>query len=209
MLDLKTEQIIFKNGYKHIGAIDEAGRGPLAGPVVACCIIIDSDFKISPGLKKINDSKKLTAKIREDLFFEIKNNFINVGVGICDHKTIDKINISQAAFLAMKKAIGSLKQKPDFIIVDGKFPIPNISISQQAIINGDELVFSIAAASIVAKVTRDKIMEKMHEEYPQYGFNQHKGYGTKLHQEHLSRYGPCSIHRKTFAPIKKFVKYIS
>ena len=128
-----------------------------------------------------------------------------VGIGMCDHNTIDRINILQAAFLAMKKAIGGLKEKPYFIVLDGKFPMPNLSIRQKPIIQGDSIVFSIAAASIIAKVTRDRIMMDMHEIYPNYGFDKHKGYGTKLHMEMLKINGPSSIHRRTFAPVKRLL----
>ena len=203
MLNLEEEQNIFSQGYNVIGAIDEAGRGPLAGPVVAACVLMRADAlpHISDDLAMINDSKKIAAKKREQLFEIIKNEF-EVGIGACDHNTIDRINILQAAFLAMKKAISDLKEKPDFIMLDGKFPIPNISIKQKPIINGDSLVFSIAAASILAKVTRDRIMMEMHEIYPNYGFDKHKGYGTKLHMERLRQFGPSPIHRKSFGPIK-------
>jgi len=204
MLDLNEEKNIFSQGYEFVGGIDEAGRGPLAGPVVAACVILDKKFNISHNeLKSIKDSKKLTPKKREELFILIKEEFIEVGVGICDHQTIDRINILQATFLAMKKAIGSLKQKPDYIILDGGLEIPNTSYKQKSIIRGDESVFAIAAASIIAKVTRDMIMLKAHEDYPQYGFNKHKGYGTRLHLEQLEKYGPCLIHRKSFKPVKK------
>jgi len=204
MLDLNEEQKLFNHGYKWVAGIDEAGRGPLAGPVVAACVVCQPDFKIKDKLTIIKDSKKLTAKKREELFDVIKEHF-EIGIGICDHQTIDKINILQAAFLSMKKAIGALKQKPDFIMLDGKFKIPNCSFRQQAIIRGDELIFSIAAASIIAKVTRDRIMLKMHEIYPDYGFNQHKGYGTKLHLERLQKHGPCSIHRMSFKPCNRLI----
>lgn len=203
MFNLTKEKEIFSTGYKLIGSIDEAGRGPLAGPVVAACVLIDSDFQITDdNLNAVKDSKKLTEKKREELFDIIKDNF-RVGVGICDHNTIDRVNILQATFLAMKKAIGDLKQKPDFILLDGKFPIPNMSTHQKPVIQGDNLVFSIAAASIIAKVTRDRIMLQMHEIYPDYAFDKHKGYGTKLHMELLNKNGACSIHRKTFAPVKR------
>jgi len=231
MLDLIEEQKLFKQGYKLVAGIDEAGRGPLAGPVVAACVVCtpemlkkiqeikgagaehseseatnegeDCNLRIHSHLQLIKDSKKLTAKAREELFEVIKQEFTEVGIGICDHQTIDKINILQAAFLAMKKAIGALKQKPDFIMLDGKFKIPNCSYQQKPIIKGDELVFSIAAASIIAKVTRDQIMLEMHKSYPNYGFDQHKGYGTRLHLERLKKYGPCLIHRMSFRPCRK------
>lgn len=207
MLDIFVEQNIFKQGYNYIGAIDEAGRGPLAGPVVATCLIISPEFDLSKNkkLELINDSKKISAKVREKLYNIIFSEFEYIGIGTSDHISVDRNNISQAAFLAMKKAIGALKVKPDFLILDGKFPIPNISINQQAIIDGDAKVFSIAAASIIAKVTRDRIMMEMHDKYPQYGFDKHKGYGTKLHLEMLNKYGPCPIHRKTFARVKELV----
>ncbi|MDP2767928.1 MAG: ribonuclease HII, partial [Candidatus Methanoperedens sp.] len=150
-----------------MAGIDEAGRGPLAGPVVAACVIFKPGFKAEDlefsELRLINDSKKLSGKKREALFKVIKEECREIGVGICDHKTIDRINILQATFLAMKKAIGALKEKPEFIMVDGKSLIPNCSYGQKAIIGGDKSVFSIAAASIIAKVTRDRIMREMHE----------------------------------------------
>lgn len=206
MLDFNEEKLIFSQGYTYLGAIDEAGRGPLAGPVVAACVICQSGLAIEEkNLGMVKDSKKLTAKKREELFDVIYEAFDEVGVGICDHKTIDRINILQASLLAMKKAIGVLRIKPDFVILDGRFLIPNTSLKQKAFKSGDNLVFSIAAASIIAKVTRDRIMMEMHEQYPEYGFNQHKGYGTKMHLDRLKQFGPCLIHRKTFRPVKERV----
>lgn len=210
MLDLTEEQNLFKEGYGLIAGIDEAGRGPLAGPVVAACVIFKpglktEDFEFSE-LRLINDSKKLSKKKREALFKAIKEEAREIGIGVCDHKTIDRINILQASFLAMKKAIGALKKKPEFIMVDGKFLIPHCSYKQKAIIAGDKSVFSIAAASIIAKVARDRIMREMHEQYPDYGFDKHKGYGTKLHLARLKKYGPCEIHRRSFAPVKRASK---
>ena len=202
MLGIIEEQKLFGQGHELVGGIDEAGRGPLAGPVVAACAVIDNNFRINNDkLTLIADSKKLTAKRREELFDVITELFNEVSIGICDHKTVDRINILQASFLAMKKAIGALKQKPDFVMIDGKFKIPNCSYQQKAIISGDKLIFSIAAASIIAKVTRDRIMLKMHELYPKYGFDRHKGYGTKLHLENIKKYGPCPIHRMSFKPL--------
>ncbi len=202
MLDLAEEKKIFSQGYKIIGALDEAGRGPLAGPVVAVCVIFKANISINNDLAKINDSKKLNSKNREKLFDLIKENFLEVGIGICDHKTVDRINILQATFLAMKKAIGSLKNKPGFLLVDGSIKIPNCSIEQQAYIKGDEKIFSIAAASIIAKVTRDRIMFEMDKIYPKYDFARHKGYGTKVHLEKLRENGPCPIHRLSFRGVK-------
>jgi len=210
MLDLDHENRIFNQGRKLIAGIDEAGRGPLAGPVVAACVVLNQDFKVDPvRMKLIKDSKKLTAKKREELFKVIEEYFPEISVGICDNKTIDKINILQATFLAMKKALGGLKQKPDFVLVDGSFKIPNYSVEQENVVRGDDLIFSIAAASIIAKVTRDRLMEKIHDEYPQYGFDKHKGYGTKLHLESLKKYGPCSIHRFSFKPVANVAAVIA
>lgn len=199
---LFEEKKLFKLGYKKVFGIDEAGRGPLAGPVVAACVL--SEVGKSPDneiLEIINDSKKLSFKKREEIFELIKENF-KIGIGICDNNTIDRINILQASFLAMKKAISDLKETGEYLLVDGKFPIPNCSYPQQAIIRGDERVFSIMAASIVAKVARDRIMLGLHEKYPQYRFDLHKGYGTKLHLEQIKKYGSCAIHRKSFGPCK-------
>lgn len=204
MYDLREEKKIFSRAYKLLGGIDEVGRGPLAGPVAAACVLMPFDFVIKDKrLLEIKDSKKLSEKKREELFDVIKENFPVIGIGLCDHGTIDRINILEATFLAMKKSLGSFKKKPDFILVDGKFKIPNLSIEQKAVIKGDSSVFLIAIASIIAKVTRDRIMKKFDEKYPQYGFAQHKGYGTKFHMEALKVYGACEIHRKSFAPVAR------
>ncbi len=202
MLDLAEEKKIFCRNYDIIGGLDEAGRGPLAGPVVAACVMIKANFSINNEISEINDSKKLTAEKRELLFELIKKHFIEVGVGICDHQTIDRINILQATFLAMKKAISSIKNKPRFLLVDGSIKIPNCSIPQETFVRGDGRIFTIAAASIIAKVTRDRIMLEMDKLYPDYGFKEHKGYGTKQHLEKLKQYGPCAIHRLSFNRVK-------
>ncbi|MFC1678378.1 ribonuclease HII [Patescibacteria group bacterium] len=206
MLNLDCEKRIFSRGVGLLGALDEAGRGPLAGPVVAVCVVINPKKHIdNHQLRDVKDSKKMTENRREELFNFIYDFFDEVGVGICDHKTIDRINVLEASFLAMKKAIGFVRTKPNYVILDGQHRIPNFSISQEAIIKGDESVFSIASASIIAKVTRDRIMRDMHELYPEYSFDQHKGYGTKLHLERLGQHGPCPIHRKSFRPVKSIL----
>lgn len=203
MLDLKNETKIFNLNYQSVAGIDEAGRGPLAGPVVAACVVIDNKFRIrNDDLKMIADSKKLSSKKREKLFKIIKEEALAVEIGVVDNKVIDKINILQASFLAMRKAINSLKTKPKFILVDGHFKVPQISINQSAIIKGDSQVFSIAAASIIAKVSRDWLMSQYDKKYPIYNFLKHKGYGTKEHLKKISEFGPCPIHRLSFAPFK-------
>jgi ribonuclease HII len=205
MPNFNEELMLLDTGYDLVAGLDEAGRGPLAGPVVAACVLYREKININNSeLKYVDDSKKLTPLNREKLFELIKNNF-EIGIGICDHNTIDKINILQATFLAMKKAIGALKNKPDFLLVDGNKPIPNISVKQKTIIRGDGKVFLIAAASIIAKVTRDRIMDEYHCEYPKFNFEKNKGYGTKEHMEAIYNSGPCLIHRKTFEPIKSLI----
>ena len=196
-----------------IVGVDEAGRGPLAGPVVAAAAHLKSSSFPENELEKewalVRDSKTLSATQRKKAFDFVKNNFV-FGLGICDHVTIDRINILEATFLAMKKAIAELDKKLPkgnseiIFLIDGKMPIPNFSRSQKAIIGGDSLVKSIAAASILAKVTRDEIMEEFHKKYPQYNFVSHKGYGTKAHFEALRKFGMLPIHRRSF--LKKFQK---
>jgi len=205
MFSFSEEIKIFNNGYSLIGAIDEAGRGSLAGPVVAACVLVKDNYRPSDKLKKVNDSKKLSSKKRKELCPIIFEEFFEVGIGVCSCGVVDKINVLQASFLAMKKAVGQLKNKPAYVLLDGGFVIPNFSTKQQAIKKGDSTVFSIATASIVAKEARDNIMLKMHKLYPNYGFNQHKGYGTKQHLERLKQYGPSPIHRRTFAGVKELI----
>ncbi|OGF24829.1 ribonuclease HII [Candidatus Falkowbacteria bacterium RIFOXYB2_FULL_34_18] len=204
-MNLSEEKSIFDRGYRYIGGIDEAGRGPLAGPVVSACVVASRNFIISNKLHEVKDSKKLTERKREELFEEIYKSSLEVGIGICNHEIIDKVNILQATFLSMKKAITMTGIKPEFVLLDGRLPIPNLDIKQKTFIGGDNLVFLIAAASIIAKVTRDRLMKEIHNKYPEYGFEQHKGYGTKYHIENLQKYGPCAIHRKTFGPVKNLL----
>ena len=205
---LQEEKRLWKKGYKYVACLDEAGRGPLAGPVIAAAVTIrqfsNPNFQRSAGgwRPKIKDSKKLTPERREELYKILTNHHqIEWGIGRVSEKVIDKINILEATKLAMKRAIQKLNKKPKFLIIDGNFKI-NSSISQKSIIKADEKVFSCASASILAKVTRDRMMERYHQKYPQYRFNQHKGYPTKLHRKMLKKYGPCKIHRRTFKSVK-------
>lgn len=201
-MDLKLEKRISRQGYSFAAGLDEAGRGPLAGPVVAAAVCVNLKFKIfnfksNKNLKLVNDSKKLSAGQRENLYrILISHPGISYGVGTVSEKVIDKINILQATKLAMKKALAKLP-KTDYLLIDGNFGI-DASLPQQSIIKGDSKVFSIAAASIIAKVARDRIMDKLHEKFPQYGFDKHKGYGTKEHMGKIAEFGLCSSHRKTF-----------
>ncbi len=165
--------------------------------MVAAAVILPKDIII----ESVNDSKKLTPKKRDILFDEIKQKAFSYGIGIVDAKTIDKINILQATFLAMRKALEQISVAPDLVLVDGNHKIPGISFSQQAIVSGDAKSACIACASILAKVTRDRLMFDYAEQYPEYGFEKHKGYGTKAHLEAIEKYGPCPIHRLTFAPL--------
>lgn len=201
MLNLDYEEKLFSLGYENIAAFDEVGRGPLAGPVVAACVLINPEFKINTeDLKIVKDSKKLSAKNREKAFKAIKASVLELGIGVLNHKAIDRVNILQASFLAMDLAFSKLKNRVDFVLVDGNLKVPQIKKPQRAIINGDSLVFSIAAASIIAKVSRDYIMEQAHLKYPQYNFAKNKGYGTKEHLAMIKKYGPCPIHRLSFSP---------
>ncbi len=195
---LEIENSLHGQGLKFIAGVDEAGRGPLAGPVVASAVIF---YEIPPVLG-IDDSKKISENQRKKMFdFLVASSNVAIGIGTESEDAIDRKNIREASFEAMRKAIFSLPVKPDFVIVDG-FAIPGLSIPQQNIIKGDSRCLSIAAASIIAKVLRDDMMDKYDFEFPDYGFSRHKGYGTKEHLECLKKFGPCRIHRKTFAPVK-------
>lgn len=187
---------VYEKEYLRCGnvcGVDEVGRGPLAGPVVAACVILKPEDKFI----YLNDSKKVTPKRRDVLFDEIKERAIAYGIGIVDCNLIDEINILQATYEAMKRAIGEMKIKPDVCLIDA-VTIPDVSYKQVPIVKGDAKSVSIAAASILAKVTRDRMMEDIALQYPQYAFEKNKGYGTKVHMEALRQYGPCPQHRKTF-----------
>ena len=186
----------FENKYSdlaYVAGIDEAGRGPLAGPVVAAAVILPKDIF----LPFLNDSKKVTEKRRDVLFDEIKQNAIAYGIGIASNTLIDEINILQATYEAMREAINSLEKTPDVLLVDAVH-IPDINIKQVGIVKGDAKSVNIAAASILAKVTRDRIMVEYDKIYPEYGFASNKGYGTATHIAALKEVGPCAIHRKSF-----------
>lgn len=185
-------------GFQFIAGIDEAGRGPLAGPVVAGACIIPPEIYF-PG---VNDSKQLSAAQREELYSQITSTEgVHCGIGIATVEEIDAFNIFQATVRAMHRAIAALKQVPDMLLVDG-LQLSHLTIPSKKIIKGDCKSQSIAAASILAKVTRDKMMEKYHEEWPHYGFKSHKGYPTEAHIDNLMKHGPCPIHRRSFQPVR-------
>ena len=206
--DFSREYKLFKKGYKNIAGVDEAGRGPLAGPVVAATVIFsDNEATIKSLIKSgVRDSKTLTFKKKEFLYDAIIENCKDWSVGIVAEEIIDKINILEASLLAMRIAVEKLNIKPDFLLVDGNHTIENYPANQTAIPGADQNIFSVSAASIIAKVTRDRILIDLDKKYPGYGFARHKGYGTKLHMEMLAKMGPCEIHRKSFAPVKKLLK---
>lgn len=189
----EIEQGYYAQGITCICGIDEAGRGPLAGPVCAAAVILPANLEI-PGL---NDSKKLSDKRRRELYPVIMEQAIAYGIGLADHKEIDEINILQATFLAMERAIQNLSVKPELALIDGNRE-KGFGLPVKTVVHGDSLSANIAAASVLAKVTRDDIMLTMAEEYPGYGFEIHKGYGTKAHYQALAEKGPCPIHRMTF-----------
>ncbi|MDF1616378.1 ribonuclease HII [Petrocella sp. FN5] len=200
-LDRMERMRTYEYKYDHleyICGIDEVGRGPLAGPVVTAAVILKKDTK----LLYINDSKKLSEKMREMLYDQIMDEAIAVSIGLESVETIDSINILQATYKAMKKAVTNLNTKPDILLVDA-VTIPDIKLKQLPIIKGDEKSISIAAASIIAKVTRDRMMKDYHEIFPAYDFDKNKGYGSTRHIEAIKKVGPCSIHRRSF--IKNFV----
>ena len=195
----KIEKDIYSKGIEKICGIDEAGRGPLAGPVVVAAVIMPEDSFI----EGVNDSKKVSEKKREKLYEEITESAIAWGVGIINQTEIDDLNILNATKKGLTDAVNSLAEKPDLILVDALTGIDTLGIPYQSIIKGDAKSYSIAAASIIAKVTRDRIMREWDEIYPEYGFEKHKGYGTKAHIEAIKNSGICPIHRKTF--VKNFI----
>jgi ribonuclease HII len=194
MVDFTFEEDIWKRGILRVAGIDEAGRGPLAGPVVAAAVMLPR----GAGIEGVDDSKKLSARRREELFAKVTSLAVSYGVGIVSHRVIDEINIYQATLRAMADAVSQLSPPPQHLLVDGPGYRRESPIPFTAIVDGDAKCFSIAAASIVAKVARDRIMMEYDRLFPHYGFAQHKGYGTARHLEALRTYGPCEIHRRSF-----------
>lgn len=196
---LSYEKELYENGISFIAGVDEVGRGPLAGPVVAAAVILPKNCKI----KSLNDSKKIPKKKHEEIFQAIKDKALAIGIGIMDNHVIDQVNIYEATKLAMMEAISQLEPQPEHLLIDAmKLDLP---ISQTSIIKGDDNSLSIAAASIIAKVTRDKIMANYDQEFPGYDFAQNAGYGTAKHLEGIKQYSITSIHRRSFEPIKSFI----
>ena len=196
---LEIEEGLYSKGIKLVCGVDEAGRGPLCGPVVAAAVILKPDSKI----EGVNDSKKLSEKKREQVYENIMENALAVGVGMSDVDVIESVNILNATKLAMKEAISKLKVQPEYVLIDGNQMI-DITIPGETVVHGDAISESIAAASIVAKVTRDRMLIEWDKTYPEYGFAKHKGYGTKAHTDAIAKYGLTPLHRPSFCT--KFVK---
>jgi ribonuclease HII len=189
-----------KSGFSNIAGVDEAGRGPLAGPVVSAAVILPNSFPTAG----ITDSKKLTPQKRDLMFRHISRHALAIGIGIVDPEEIDRINILQASLLSMKMSVDNLNPLPDCLLIDGIFKISS-DLTQQAIKKGDSLSISIASASIIAKVTRDRLMKKYHQQYPLFDFQRNKGYPTKSHKKLIQLHGCCPIHRKTFKGVKEYL----
>ena len=185
-------------GFRRVAGVDEAGRGPLAGPVVAAAVVLPRRCR----LEGLRDSKLLSERQREHLYARLLTAAVDIGVGVVDAEVIDELNILEATRLAMAQAVRHLTPSPDYLLLDAVL-LPGIAAEQRAVIKGDRLCRSIAAASIVAKVLRDRLMARAHVRYPQYGFLAHKGYGTAEHLRQLQRYGPCDLHRRSFAPVRE------
>ena len=197
MPDLTFEKALHAEGHLVVAGIDEAGRGPLAGPVVAAAVILPEGFEDD----ELNDSKQLSEKKRESIFAELaENESIASAFAVVDAEEIDRVNVLQATYAAMRRALRGLSRAVDAALIDGR-PVPDFPIPHRGVIKGDSLSLSIAAASIIAKVERDRLMRSFAERWPEYGFEKHKGYGTRAHLEALDRLGPCDIHRRSFAPV--------
>ncbi len=200
-IDTETfEKRARQEGFSNIAGIDEVGRGPLAGPVLSAAVILPEKVNLEP----LDDSKRLSPGRREQLFGTIYEQAISIGIGIVDPTEIDRINILQASLLSMLIAVDNLRPAPDYLLVDGTIPI-KCPLPQQVVKHGDRRCLSIAAASIIAKVTRDRLMRLYDEEFPVFGFGRHKGYGTRAHREAIRTFGYCRIHRKTFRGVEEYV----
>lgn len=196
----KYEKELYDKGINYIAGVDEVGRGPLIGPVVTACVILPKDFK----LEGLTDSKKLSEKKREEYYTYIMDNAISVAIGIKNEKVIDEVNIYEATKLAMYEAIEKSKVKPEHVLIDA-MKLEKLEIPSTSIIKGDAKSITIAAASVIAKVTRDRMMIELDKEYPMYGFKKHKGYPTKQHIEAIEKYGILDYHRKTFKPVSTYI----
>lgn len=201
MATMEYENKYYSQGYKTIVGMDEAGRGPLAGPLVIACVVLPVDYNN----EEINDSKKLTEKKREKLYEQIQRDALYIGVKVVNEETIDRLNIYQATKKGMEDLINEMKNKPDVVLVDA-MKIELKDIITLPLIHGDALSTSIAAASIIAKVTRDHMMYEIDKEFPMYGFKNHKGYGTKKHMEAIEEFGICKYHRLTYYPVSKYAQ---
>lgn len=206
LFELECDKLYFERsarsfGYLRIAGLDEAGRGPLAGPVVAAAVVMPEGTLI-PG---VTDSKQLTERERSRLYESIISAALSYGIGIADERTIEKYNIYQATIIAMERALAAIEPPPDYLLLDA-ITLPRVTLPQKAIIKGDCLSHSIAAASILAKVTRDRIMCELHERFPQYNFQKHKGYATREHLTLLRMHGPCEVHRRTFEPVAAMLR---
>ena len=207
--DFSREEKLLDKGYKYIAGIDEAGRGPLAGPVVAAAVVFYDSKNINNLIKKgVRDSKTISEKKREYFYQMVIEEAQDWGVSVISEEIIDEINILEATKLAMKRAVDNLKKAPDFLLIDGINTIENFPASQMAIPKADQYILSVSAASIIAKVTRDRILYDFDKQYPGYGFAKHKGYGTKYHLDMIKEKGPCKIHRKSFKPIANLLSKI-
>jgi ribonuclease HII len=195
---LRVERELWRNGLTRVAGVDEVGVGPLAGPVVAAAVIVPPSMQ----LRGVDDSKLLTAALREELAAKIQASALAVGIGIVDVADIDRLNIYHAALEAMRRAVEALPVPPEHIVVDAR-QIPNVTVPQTPLIDGDARCYSVAAASIVAKVTRDRLMRELHELYPQYGFRENMGYGTPRHLAAVEEFGPSPVHRRSFAPVRE------
>lgn len=201
----KLEKQVFKKGYRLVAGIDEAGRGSLVGPIAAAITAINprTTFKLKNYPQIIKDSKQLSKKQREEIFEEIKQEpNIKWKVSFVYPKVIDRINIRKANLLVWQRCLKRLDKQPDFLFLDGKMSLPCLKIKQQSVIKGDQKIFLLSLASIIAKVNRDRLMERLDRKYPEYGFGQHKGYGTKFHLKRIKKFGPSEIHRRSFNPVK-------